>query len=39
MYSISCLLEILSPIPMVWLTRDHNADTRELPRTDVAVCH
>uniref|UniRef100_A0A0E0JDY1 Uncharacterized protein n=1 Tax=Oryza punctata TaxID=4537 RepID=A0A0E0JDY1_ORYPU len=38
MYSIPRLLEILSPIPMVWLTRDHDADACKLPRRDVAVC-
>ncbi|BAS93340.1 Os05g0318232 [Oryza sativa Japonica Group] len=40
-YSISQLLEILSPIPTVWLTCDHNADTAqmrgELPRNNVVV--
>uniref|UniRef100_A0A0E0KG90 DUF834 domain-containing protein n=1 Tax=Oryza punctata TaxID=4537 RepID=A0A0E0KG90_ORYPU len=40
MYSISHLLEILLPILMMWLTRDndHDADARELPHSDVAVC-
>uniref|UniRef100_A0A0E0DPT9 Uncharacterized protein n=1 Tax=Oryza meridionalis TaxID=40149 RepID=A0A0E0DPT9_9ORYZ len=40
-YSISQLLEILSPISTVWLTCDHNADTTqmrgELPRNNVVV--
>uniref|UniRef100_A0A0E0M4Y3 Uncharacterized protein n=1 Tax=Oryza punctata TaxID=4537 RepID=A0A0E0M4Y3_ORYPU len=31
------LLEILLPIPMVWLTRDHDEDARKLPHSDVAV--
>jgi hypothetical protein len=34
-------LEILSPIPTVWLTCDHDADAAqmrgELPRNDVVV--
>uniref|UniRef100_A0A0D9ZBL0 Uncharacterized protein n=1 Tax=Oryza glumipatula TaxID=40148 RepID=A0A0D9ZBL0_9ORYZ len=30
--------EILSLIPMVWLTRDQDANARELPHSGVAVC-